>query len=219
MDFSLSDEEAQIAEMIDRAMRRMNTCIPGIITAFNAANQRATVQPAIQMKVNIPGRPGYKNLPPTVNVPLVFPFASTAGFALTLPVSAGDPCLLIFSQKAIDNWAAAGGVQPPGGGGLGLRHHSLTDAFCILSPSPLPGVLGSWATDGIAIRNRANTQSVKVSNTQVIATAGSAVLTLNQDGTATLTAPGGLTLPENVNITGTLAVTGNITATGTITPG
>jgi len=166
MDTTGAPQEAQLREILDRAMSRLNTCLPGTIDSFDAATQTVTVTPAIQMKVLLGDSETFMDLPQITNVPLVFPFAATAGFALTLPVRKGDPCLLVFSQRAIDNWHNMGGSQPPESG-VGVRHHDLTDAFAIFAPSPLTQVLGEWEADGIEIRNRDKTSRVTVKDASV----------------------------------------------------
>jgi hypothetical protein len=183
MDHSLSGEAAQIAEMIDRAMQNYCTAMPGTITAFNPGPpQSVSVQPSIQMQVNVPGVPVSKDLPPIVNVPLVIPFGSTAGFGITIPIEPGDPVLLVFSQRAIDNWTEFGGVQAPGGG-TSCRHHDLTDAFALLMPSPTAGgAFGAWQSDGIEIRDRARDNWLKVRSNDVTANSGSNTLVMNASG-------------------------------------
>lgn len=213
MDLQQADKMTQLREVIERAISRVNTCIPGIVDSFDAATQTATVLPAIQMKVNLDGETTFLNLPPIVGVPLVFPMASTAGFALTLPVRKGDPCLLLFSQRAIDHWHEHGGIQPPEDG-VGCRHHDLTDALAILAPVPLNEVLGSWEANGIELRNRAKTTKATVFDSKVELQSGSAVLKVSSDGTIEATAPAG------AKITAPLTeVVGNLTVTGLTTTG
>lgn len=153
---------AQARELFDSMMRRVNTCIPGLIESFDPATQTAKVSPAIKSRFFADGQVTDVQLPRIINVPLVFPFAATAGFALTLPVQAGDPCLLVFSQRAIDNWHQHGGIQSCETNATGARHHSLNDAFALACAPPLTEVLGSWCEDGIELRNRARTVRVTV---------------------------------------------------------
>ena len=101
MDFSFADEATQIAEMIDRALRRVNTCLPGKVIAFRAGPPAVVdVQPSIQMQTHLNGVQGFRDLPLVVNVPLVLPFSPGAGFGITMPISAGGP-------SAVDLLAAA----------------------------------------------------------------------------------------------------------------
>ena len=139
---------------------RVNTTIPGQIVSFDGVST-ATVIPAIKMRTYIDEVEGFKELPPLYNVPVIVPFVSVAGFALTLPIRAGDPCLIHFSQRAIDNWHERGGIQPPEEG-EGSRHHDLTDAFVTFAPVPLPQVFSAWEANGIELRNRARTSRVTV---------------------------------------------------------
>lgn len=222
MDLRTADEITQLREMIDRALSRINTALPGVIDAFDAATQTATVIPAIKMRVNVDGTESFMDLPPIINAPLIFPFASTAGFALTLPVKKGDPCIILFSQRSIDNWHDKGGIQPPEEG-VASRHHDLTDALVLMAASPLPDVLGAWEADGVELRNREKTTRVTVKDTTVVAAAGTSILTLNVNGTATLVAPTKVTVqtalaevdaPQS-NFTGNVSIAGGLTCTGT----
>lgn len=184
MDLRTVTPDLQRREEIDRAMLQINTCIPGVIISFDPSSQTATVRPAVQMKTNVGGVEENVDPPLIVEVPLVFPVASTQGFSLTLPVAAGDPCLLVFSQRAIDNWHDLGGVQPAGGGGF--RHHDMTDAFAILAPLPRTRVLTSWESSGIELRNSAKTSRVTVKNGTIEVECGNSSLTLAADGSITI---------------------------------
>lgn len=183
MDTRDAEEAVRIRELIDRVLAGMNTCIPGTIESFDDATQTVSVQPAIQKRTVIDGQESFLDPPKLTNVPLVFNFGATAGFALTFPVNAGDPCLIFFAQRAIDNWHDHGGLQPPEEAS-GSRHHSMTDAFVILAPSPIPDVLGSWESSGIEIRNRAHDSMVTVKDDAVVVTHKTASITLNAAGIA-----------------------------------
>jgi hypothetical protein len=215
MDLRIATETIQIKEIVDRGLSRLNTAIPGEISSFDAATQTVTVIPAIRMKLQIDGVTTYVDLPPIINAPIVFPFVAVAGFALTVPVRTGDPCLIIFSQRAVDSWFQLGGIQNPEEG-PGVRHHDLTDAFVLLAPSPSPDVLGAWEANGIEIRNRDKNTHVTVRDHVVVAVAGPSTLTLSDDGTVVAVAPAGATIDAPLTlITGNLQVAGGITSTGT----
>lgn len=166
MDPRFADEKFQYTELFERLSLQLNTCLPGIITAFDAATQTATVQPALQMKTYIDENPGFVDLPEIINVPIIFPYSTIGGFAITVPVIAGDSCLLIFAQRAIDNWWQNAGVQRTEEGNAG-RHHDMTDAFAILCAPPLPEVLSSYSTSAIEIRNRDATVKIKLTGTAI----------------------------------------------------
>lgn len=211
MDMRGADRDSQLQMVISRIISEINTCIPGKIESFDDATQTATVIPAIQAKVTVGDAVSYLDLPQIINVPIVFPFAVGEGFALTLPISAGDPCLLFFSQRAIDNWHMMGGVQPPEQDTPGCRHHSLTDCFAILAPVPLPDVLGSWNSSGIELRNTARTSRVTVEDNQVIVQSGTSVVTVSSTGQIGIVAPVSITVTTPL-----MTLQGNLEVTGTI---
>jgi hypothetical protein len=241
MDTRLAPEKAQHEELFDRLSSRLNTCMPGIVKDFDPATQTCTVTPAIQMRTYQDGISGLEQLGDIQHVPLYFPFTPVAGFALTLPVRPGDSCLLIFAQRCIDDWWELGGVQPPGAGLVGARHHNLSDAFALCCGPSLPDVLGSWFADGIELRNRERNSRVTVEDAQVTTRtgetsevvnangtivitspdsttvlAGPTTVVINADGTVTITAPTGVTVDAPLSaFTGNVAVAGGITCSGT----
>lgn len=181
MDLGNSNESIQIREMVERAMMRINTSIPGIIESFDASTITATVAPAIKMRTTIDGVSSTIELPKLINVPVIAPVAVTNGFALTLPVATGDSCLLIFSQRSFENWHQLGGVQPPEDG-VGSRHHHLTDAFALMAPVATPDVFSNWITDGIEIRNKNASMKATFKNDSIVFIVGGVTTTLNSSG-------------------------------------
>jgi hypothetical protein len=137
-----SDETA-MAAAIRTALLEVHTCMPGTVLSFSAATQTAKVQPNIaRLFVGI----GYVTLPPCLDVPVVFPRGG--GYAMTFPVGAGDPCLLLFSERAIDFWFKNGGVQLP----AKPRMHSLSDAFALVGASPLTAVIPDFNASAVELR-------------------------------------------------------------------
>ncbi len=228
MDNRVGDETSEIKEIIDRALARVNTCIPGVIDSFDGETQTATVIPAISMKTFIENKEGVLEFPPIINAPLVFPFASTAGFALTLPIRRGDPCIILFSQRSIDNWHDKGGIQPSEAG-VASRHHDLTDALVFMAASPVPGVLGEWESQGIQLRNRSGTSKVTVYDNKVVIDNTTEVIidtpkttitgTLTVNGAthleSTLLVDNGTTLKSTLLVDGNTNFKGNVTNNGT----
>ena len=137
---------------------QLRVAMPGVIQTFDARTQTATVLPAIKMKVNIGGEVEHRELPPVEHVPVVLPFAQTAGLLLTLPVQSKDEVLLIFSDRAIDNFMQLGGIQPPlltsCSKMASPRSHSLADAICIPGIISNPQAVPDYNTENIEIRDR-----------------------------------------------------------------
>lgn len=121
------------------------TALPGIIQSFDPAKMTCEIQPAIQGVLSDPksGKASNTNLPLLVDCPVVFP--SGGGVTLTVPIAAGDECLVIFASRCIDAWWQQGGVQPP----MVYRMHDLSDGFCLPGirslAKPLSGISTSTA--------------------------------------------------------------------------
>ena len=163
MDTRIAHDGIWTRELIDQLLSRMPTHCPGIIQSFDFTTGLATVAPAIKMKIIVDNKVVFLPLPKIIKCPVDLPFAQVAGFALTIPVMAGDSCNIHFSQRCIDNWLVNGVVSEPEDVAGSPRHHSLTDAIVTVGPSPLTAVLTDWLTTGIELRNRS--RSVRISLT------------------------------------------------------
>lgn len=100
--------------------------LPCVVQRFDPYKQVVDVQPLIREKLLNPENViSYEQYPLLVNVPVVYPRAG--GFSITFPISAGDECLVVFSDLAIDNWWLNGNVQNP----VEQRRHDLSDGIAI----------------------------------------------------------------------------------------
>ena len=107
----------------------LRVAIPGIIKAFDAAAQTVKVQPAIREIIyDGVGTPNHVQLPELLDVPIIMPHAGD--YAITLPITEGDECLVIYADMCIDGWWQSGGVQNQ----VEMRRHDLSDGFAILGP-------------------------------------------------------------------------------------
>lgn len=89
----------RINQTVQKNIDGIHTALPGEITAYDPETGLATVQPKAQFK-----KPNGEamNFPPITGVPIVFPQSKAATIAW--PVKAGDGCLLIFAEAALDYW-------------------------------------------------------------------------------------------------------------------
>lgn len=178
MDLRGADEAVKIRELIDKAIMGVCTSIPAIVDAFNPLTMTVDVTPAIQMKVRQDEVDSWVDLGKIVNVPAVI--YGGGGFFHTVPIAQGDNCLLVFSQRAIDNWHDQGGIQPAGDDdNYGVRHHDMTDAFALFSPQPIVSALTNYSTNAMELRNKAGTVKISVGESSVILTVGSTTLTVS----------------------------------------
>lgn len=132
-----------IRAVVQEDRKTLHTALPGIVQSFDAAKQTARVRPAIK-RVWIDDGP--KDLPDCVDVPVHFPRGGN--FVLTFPVAAGDECLLVFAERAIDGWFTDGGTQEPSE----VRFHDLSDAFAIVGFSSLGRAVAGVASDAVELR-------------------------------------------------------------------
>lgn len=114
----------------DHLMTDVRVSLPGKIESFDKDTRLATIQPMIQRRYLGDSEP--TNLPVVQMVPLVE--MRTQNAILSLPVASGDPVLLVFSDRAMDNWLGGNGSQPADP--EDVRQHDITDAFAILGGWP-----------------------------------------------------------------------------------
>lgn len=143
--------------VLDGRQATIWTGIPGIVQSVDLGAMTCVVQPAIQGKIEQEnGAVQIVNLPLLLDVPIVFPAAG--GFALTLPMAAGDEVLVVMASRCIDSWWQLGGVQAP----IEARMHDLSDGFAIPGPKSQPEKLPSIDSARAALRNDAGTVYLSV---------------------------------------------------------
>jgi hypothetical protein len=141
----------------------LRVAIPGIIQSFDPVKQTVVVQPAIteQMVDPITGAPKPVTLPLISDVPIIIPRAG--GFTLTVPVTAGDECLVVFADMCIDAWFQSGGTQNQ----IDKRRHDLSDAFAILGPWNQRRVLPNYSTTAAHLRSDDGNTIIEVGSGEV----------------------------------------------------
>ncbi len=128
-----------------------HTATPGVIQSFDLDRQTAVVQPAVRRLLLPEGR--LITLPLLIDVPVCF-----AGGVLTFEVSDGMDVLLVFAERAIDNWHARGGVQDPSE----IRQFDLSDGFAFIGFNSVPRALPDVHPDASELRTRDGSNRVSV---------------------------------------------------------
>ncbi len=125
-----------IREAFDHLIGDMRVSMPGRIETFDTAERTATVKPMLSIKFR--GSTTPTELPIIQNIPVVEPRTQKA--ILSLPIASGDPVLMVFADRAIENWLGSSNAQPSAP--LDVRKHHLTDAFAVLGgwPTGLSGI-------------------------------------------------------------------------------
>lgn len=87
--------------MVNTILAQVHTCVPGKVVSFDPGACQATVLPDMKIK-----KPNGEMLeyPQITGVPVVFPQASAQGATIAYPIKAGDGCLILFSEQALDQF-------------------------------------------------------------------------------------------------------------------
>lgn len=204
---SYTDGQAQI----ENKMMDVHTALPAIVIDFDPETRTITAQPTIQRTFSGgEGMSGDVNLPPCMDVPVVFPMGG--GYELTFPIKEGDECLLIFAERCIDGWFDSGEPTPP----KDFRQHDLSDAFALVGVRSLANKQPVW-TDGVELHGKGN--HVRIDSDSVELGAGGATLKLTGGGlncSVPITAPNLITDKMNINthVHGGVQSGGSSTGTG-----
>ncbi|NIF20252.1 Gp138 family membrane-puncturing spike protein [Candidatus Pantoea multigeneris] len=171
-------EQETLKSIIGSALAAIRVAMPGIIQSFDPGDDSTpptcTVQPAIKGQVSDDqGNYTSAPLPLLVDVPVVF--QRGGGCSLTFPISEGDECLLVFSDRCIDFWWQSGGVQEA----VDDRMHDLSDAFAIVGLQSGATKIGGISTTAVELRSDDGETKLSLSP---------------GDGTISGTAPGGFNL-------------------------
>lgn len=177
-----TDVDQEQITAIENRLKDLHTCLPGIIQSYDPVTNTASVQPAIQRVWVVDGP---ANLPLIVDVPVYFP--GGGNFAVTFPVSKGDECILVFSERCIDFWHVSGSLNPP----AVYRLHDISDAFALVGIRSQPRKLANVQMDGVEIRTVDRSVSLKVTATGVqitgnVSVTGIVTATDFSDGTVAL---------------------------------
>jgi len=138
-----------IRRMIDERLTSVNVCYPAIIRSFDSVCQTIEAEVAIKRldgsKVSL-----------LVDVPISLP--TVQGFHLTMPIKSGDECIIVFSDRCIDEWFIKGGVQKQSE----HRVHHLSDAFALIGVNSKPNVISNYNANDAELRNTAGDQFVRL---------------------------------------------------------
>ncbi len=159
-----------------RAINLRVAC-PGIITAFDPDEQTVTVQLALREKRRDgDGNEQWVDIPQLVDVPLVLPRGG--GYVLTLPVQAGDECLVVFGDACMDAWWQSGGVQNQ----IDCRRHDLSDGFAVLGVWSQPQRVPQYSTTAAELRSLDGGAGISISGSTITIRASN----VNITGTTTI---------------------------------
>ncbi len=164
--------EPTLSDLLDllkkEIMLGLNCHHVGTVQSFSAATMTVTasinytktffqLNPASQTYL-----PVQVNYAPVLKAPIICLGGGKAN--LTMPIAAGDECLLIFNDRDIDNWFSGGTTTQANATG---RLHAFTDAFCLVGVKSIPNVLAAYDTVRALITNGNASIGINPSNNKV----------------------------------------------------
>lgn len=171
----------------------------GVIQAFDVATQLATIQIAMKQVRDIT-EDGVRTI---VEYPLILQCPVMVLFGgidvLTMPIAAGDNCIVLFCDRDIDQWVKNGNAQVP----TTARVHDMNDAFAIVGIRPLTNSISNYLANGIRISHAQGNSQIDLTEDLIESIA---TLFLH-NGDMRIT--GDLEVEQNVLIDGNLTILGD----------
>ena len=139
-----------LRQLVRSETARLHTAMPGFIESYDAATQTATVRLNIRFKRIEDGAIVHYDAPLLPNFPVAW--TTAAAFSITFPLDVGDPGLVIFAERSLDEWKLSGpddALEP-----AQARRHDLSDAIFIPQLRPTASALDStaYASGAMVIR-------------------------------------------------------------------
>ena len=154
---SLLDVVTEVKNLVREQVNNIHTALPGEIVSVDVTTCLATVKPKAQMRFT---NGKVLDYPIIAGVPVVIPQSPSSGASIAFPVKAGDPCLLIFSEQALDYWLENGMTNSE-------IKHGLSGAIAILGlmKSPSSDFKDAVLNDKVIVRN--GNASITLSNATI----------------------------------------------------
>ncbi|MDQ0202470.1 Gp138 family membrane-puncturing spike protein [Pectinatus haikarae] len=143
--------------LLDSVSIGLRVAAPGIIQAVDYGKQTCTVQLAIRERLNFDGNLQWTEIPLLPDVP--FFVYSGGGYCLTLPITVGDDCLVVFGDNCMDAWWQNGGVQNQ----IERRRHDLSDGFALVGFKSQPNVVSGFSGSSAQLRNASGSACIEIS--------------------------------------------------------
>ncbi len=143
----------QCKNLVMDLIKGLHTALPGEILSFDPQSGLASVRPLAKA-----GEGNNRiDYPSIYGVPVLFPQGWGQKVSLAFPLQAGDGCLLIMAEQALDYWLY--GQET----GLDLRF-DLSNALAIPGLFSLPSALVAEACAEQALILEANNKRIKISS-------------------------------------------------------
>jgi hypothetical protein len=162
------DPQQQVDDLTRGHIAEVHTAIPGRIESYDATKCLANVKPLLKRRFNVDGADGEivqqdDEYPVITAVPVAFPRGG--GFCIAWPLTEGDPCLLVFSERSLDAYLDSDGasvIDPDD-----ARTHDVTDAVCIPGMTTKANPIPNAPTAHIVIGKENGAAQLRVTASQV----------------------------------------------------
>jgi len=147
-----------IFEAIEKKLLDLHTALPGKVDKYYIENQSADIKPLIHKKIRLSNSLKEVSLPVVTRASIIWPSVNNSNTFMTFPLKPGDLGVLIFCERALDNYLASipeidypFKINPSFHNNT--RHHDLNDAWFIPGGLPFSKALQDVSEDDIVIKN------------------------------------------------------------------
>ena len=197
----------------DSAFAALNKIQIGTIVSYDATKQKAQVQLVNKRIVYntpmttsvVPPDPQLVPYPVFVDVP-VFVFSGGGSF-LSMPIAAGDTCIVLFNDRDLDPWCTNGttGAAPNS-----ARMHSLADGIALVGIRPFSNPLAGISATDIVIKHSSG-DSLTLNGTLTSLTRANGTNITAKDGSAEITTSSGVSVKADDTAGAVLITNGGTT--------
>ena len=158
---TLPDLEDILDGAISDALFNFNCHKVGIIESFDATTQTATIQLVDKSTKVYSDSEELISYPVLAQVPVIVFKGQNGG--LTIPITKGDSCLILFNDRDLDNWFTDGLIQKPNT----TRTHDLSDGVAIVGIRNSINKITDYNNEETLINYLANKVSIGNSKTGI----------------------------------------------------
>lgn len=210
------DLAATLEGLKTQTMLGMNCVQIGQIESFDEATQLASIKLVMKQVKDVQedGTRILTEYPVLLECPVFFLFGG-ADF-ISLPIEQGDFCIVLFSDREIDQWLNHGAGQYP----ISIRTHDISDAIALVGIRPLTNSVVGYITNGIRLSHGGGNSTIdlKTNLIETVATLllhhGNLQVTGNGLIQGDLTVEGNATVEQNALVQGGLTVLGTTQGNG-----
>lgn len=136
------EEEDVLRKAMRGQVAMIHTAVPGRVIEYDAAEQRARVQPIVRFRRFVDNELVTYIPKPISGVPVKFFVAG--GKSITAPIPEGTQGMIFFAERSMDEWLATGDVDNEP---ADVRRHDIKDAFFDPGVKPFVDALPASAID------------------------------------------------------------------------